>query len=300
LYGDTWRSTDGVQWDIQSDGTGWGKRAYPEVAIVDNSIILTGGQGLFTFYNDVWRSDDFGKIYKQVNANAPWGVRAGHYTMVVNDTILLFAGAKNSLLRSFYNDLWISSDKGSTWQLQATLPADMGRAGMQVVNINNVLYFMGGDHDKPVFRPNWAGRRNDVWSSSDLGKTWTLLGNTNWIPRTGQQCSAFKGSYIVCIGGEGAGSDGKTPVLLHDVWMWNPATDKVNEWTLVSNEAWGCSKTAPSCGKDDFELLNRNDELWTFGGDEELSLPTPQDNDVWKLIITLPSSESEGMVEATE
>ncbi len=87
--------------------------------------------------------------------------------MVVNDTILLFAGAKNSLLRSFYSDLWISSDKGSTWTLQANLPADMGRAGMQVVNINGVLYFMGGDHDKPVFRPNWSGRRNDVWTSSE-------------------------------------------------------------------------------------------------------------------------------------
>ena len=33
----------------------------------------------------------------------------------------------------------------------------MGRAGMQVVEIDGTIYFMGGDHDKPVFQANWEG-----------------------------------------------------------------------------------------------------------------------------------------------
>ena len=278
LYGDTWRSADGVNWQKMSDDTGWGKRAYPEVAILQGKLVLTGGQGLFTFYNDVWRSGDKGQSWQQVNKNAPWGPRSGHYTVVVDDDILLFAGATNSWNRKFYPELWVSHDLGETWALRARLPVDMGRAGMQVVRIGGSLYFMGGDHDKPVFFANWPGRRNDVWKSDDLGKTWTLLGNAGWSPRTGQQCTGFAGK-IICIGGHGQGVDGKA-ALLHDLWMWDPE-DGIKGWKLASNTVWGCADNQESCGKDDFLLAIRGGKIWTFGGDEEVAAPYPQDNDVW-------------------
>jgi hypothetical protein len=85
IYGDTWRSADGINWEMMSEDTGWGKRAYAEVEIVRGNLVLTGGQGLATFYNDVWRSADKGKSWQQVNQNAPWDPRAGHYTMVGED-----------------------------------------------------------------------------------------------------------------------------------------------------------------------------------------------------------------------
>lgn len=283
LYGDTWRSPDGVTWTKMGDATdSWGKRAYPEVSILAGSLILTAGQGLSTFYNDVWRSDDDGRTWNQTLASAPWGERAGHFTfeMSVNgqETIMLFAGAKNSFGRVFYNDLWRSTDKGATWKGQI-LPQDMGRAGMQVVRVGSTLYFMGGDHDNPVFTPNWPGRRNDVWKSNDAGLSWECLGNATWSPRTGQQCRVL-GDTIYCIGGEAAGADGTTPVLMHDVWAWDAKTLPM-KWTLASSEAWGCASSAASCGRDDFLLVARDGSLWIFGGDEELSAPFPQDNDVW-------------------
>ncbi len=58
IYSDTWRSADGVNWELMSAKAGWGKRCYPEVDCVDGHLILTGGQSLKTFYNDVWRSPD--------------------------------------------------------------------------------------------------------------------------------------------------------------------------------------------------------------------------------------------------
>ncbi len=278
LYGDTWRSADGVNWQMMSDKTGWGKRAYPTVAIVQGKLVLTGGQGLATFYNDVWRSGDQGKSWQQVNKNAPWGPRAGHFTMVVDDDILLFGGGLNSWNRKFYPELWVSHDLGETWELRARLPEDMGRAGMQVVRIEGSLYFMGGDHDKPVFFANRNGRRHDVWKSDDLGRTWALLGDAGWSPRTGQQCAGYAGK-IICIGGHGQAAN-DDQILLHDLWMWDPK-DGIRNWKRVSNTVWDCADNQESCGKSDFLLAIRDGKIWTIGGDREVASPYPQDNDVW-------------------
>lgn len=178
VYSDTWRSPDGFHWERMSANTGWGKRCYPEVELIDGNIILMGGQSLSTFYNDVWRSSDGGRTWEQVCAKAPWDVRAGHHTALINNEIFLFGGARNTGDRIFYPELWVSKDPGETWELRAELLTDMGRAGMQVVEIDGTIYFIGGDHDKPVFLPNWEGRRNDIWKSND----WARRGNSSVTP----------------------------------------------------------------------------------------------------------------------
>ncbi len=80
-------------------------------------------------------------------------------------------------------------------------------------------------------------------------------------------------------------------------------------------EAWGCSESryvldipcfykdfspysesytySESCGKDDFMIAVRDDKIWTFGGDEELAAPYPQDNDVWTMeLVGVPMAMS--------
>ena len=281
IYGDTWRSPDGLAWERMSHKPGWKKRAYPEVDIVQGHLVLTGGQSLSTFFNDVWRSADQGRSWEEVNGNAPWGPRAGHHSIVVDDVIYLFAGGMNSWKRHFYPELWTSRDLGETWELRAKLPEDMGRAGMQVVHIDGTFYFMGGDHDSPVFFGNWPGRRNDVWKSDDLGETWELLGNAPWVPRTGQQCIAWDGK-VVCVGGHAQGPKNQQ-ILKHDLWVWDPADD-MDGWTLISNEVWNCREDRPgTSGKSDFLLEVKDGRLWTLGGDREVLSPWPQDNDVWAL-----------------
>ncbi len=187
----------------------------------------------------------------------------------------------------FYPELWVSHDLGETWELRAELPEDMGRAGMQVVEIDGTIYFMGGDHDKPVFFGNWPGRRNDVWKSDDLGETWELLGHAPWVPRTGHQCIEYKGT-IICIGGHAQGTKKYEQKLMHDMWMWDPK-DGMDGWRLVTNEVWGCEEDAESCGKSDFLLVIRGGKIWTLGGDREVLSPWPQDNDVW--VADLPADE---------
>jgi hypothetical protein len=279
IYSDVWRSPDGVNWEMMTARAEWGKRAYPEVDVVQGHLILTGGQSLSTFYNDVWRSADQGRRWEQVCANAPWGVRAGHHTHAIDDEIYLFGGARNSFNRIFYPELWVSKDLGETWELRAELPVDMGRAGMQVVHIDGTIYFMGGDHDKPVFQANWPGRRNDIWKSDDQGATWELLGFAPWIPRTGHQCVAHNGK-IICIGGHAQGRYKYKQILMHDMWMWDPKKG-IDGWVLVSNNVWGCEDDPTRNGKSDFMLEVYEGKLWTLGGDREVISPWPQDNDVW-------------------
>ena len=279
LYSDTWRSPDGIQWECMSAKSGWGKRCYPEVDLIQGHLILTGGQSLRTFYNDVWRSADQGRSWQQVNAEAPWAPRAGHHTATIDDVIYLFAGGRNSINRIFYPELWISKDLGETWELRAELPEDMGRAGMQVVHIDGALYFMGGDHDSPVFKGNWPGRRNDVWKSEDLGETWELLGSAPWVARTGQQCIGFQGK-IICIGGHAQGPQEHKQILKHDMWMWD-LKDGMAGWQQISNNVWGCEDNPGRLGKSDFMLEVHDGKIWTLGGDREVLSPWPQDNDVW-------------------
>lgn len=280
IYSDTWRSADGLTWECMSRKAGWGRRCYPEVDFVGGDIVLTGGQSLSTFHNDTWRSSDQGRTWENVCPDAPWGPRAGHHTTVIDGVIYLFAGGKNSWNRVFYPELWTSADRGETWELRAMLPNDMGRAGMQVVYIDGSIYFMGGDHDSPVFFGNWPGRRNDVWKSDDLGETWECLGNAPWTPRTGQQCIAVEGK-VICVAGHERGK-GNRQALAHDMWVWDPKEGMEN-WTLVSNNVWGCEENPGRVGKSDFLFKAYDNKLWTMGGDQEVLSPWPQNNDVWVL-----------------
>jgi hypothetical protein len=284
IYSDTWRTADGVSWECMSRKAGWGKRCYPDVDVVDGDLVLTGGQSLLTFYNDVWRSADQGRSWEQVCAEAPWAPRAGHHSHVIDGDIYLFGGGQNSFGRILYPELWVSKDKGETWELRCQLPEDMGRAGMQVVHIDGTIYFMGGDHDNPVIQANWPGRRNDVWKSDDKGATWELLGQAPWVPRTGHQGVAHNGKVFI-IGGHIQGPDpkAKRQYLAHDCWMWEPKAcgESMTGWQLLTDNVWGCADNPGRDGKSDFMLEVRDDKLWTFGGDREVMSPWPQDNDVW-------------------
>lgn len=284
FYHDCWRSVDGSNWTQLPDAP-WAKRGYPEIVAMPNStLLLFGGEdGVLgsNFANDVWRSDDGAQSWRLVLKHAPWKGRAGHKGVVVGDEVWVLGGGRSTVARQLFNDVWASADYGVTWEQRTAAAEWSPRAGMETAVLGSRVVLMGGDHDVPVFSsagPNY----HDVWSSGDGGRTWQFVANATWSERTGQKCTQMvlgdqaASPSIICVGG--AHQNGTT-YLQHDVWR---SDDGGHHWERISDSAWGCSPEASSCGKDDMLLLERDGQLWTFGGDEETGSGGQQDNSVWR------------------
>lgn len=277
FFNDCWQSLDGTNW-TELPTAPWSKRAYPEIVTIPNgTMLMLGGEsgiGGIEFLSDVWRSDDGAHSWYLVNHRAPWAGRAGHKGLVVGKEVWMLGGGVRTLARRLFNDVWITSDLGLTWEQRTSKAEWSPRAGMETAIIGSEVFLMGGDHDVPVFSskgPNF----NDVWKSGDGGRSWQFVDTADWITRTGQKCAQLElNGTIYCVGG--AHQNGTT-FLQHDVW----SSQDGHKWNQISNTAWGCAPQAASCGKDDMLLLPRDGELWTFGGDEETGQSGGQDNSVW-------------------
>jgi len=148
LHTDVWSSADGVTWHQEASNTPFMKRYTPNVASMDDSLYLYGGlrwlpndwcerfqtdcavEGL----NDVWRSDDDGRTWRQLVEHAPWAGRGLIHGHVVHDGQLWIMGGGLKVVppggdsaetSAEYGDAWSSPD-GITWTRRvATLPFAM-------------------------------------------------------------------------------------------------------------------------------------------------------------------------------
>ncbi len=279
MHNDVWKSDDhGVTWQLMNASAGWEPRAYHFCVYLNNALFVMGGQGgdgLFEFFDDIWRSDDLGKTWTNVVQHAPWGKRAGGYGFVYDNQIYLMSGAycdpidfpcnRQNGSRHYFDDVWTSKD-GVHWNQIAKGYSFLKREGIIVVVKDGNFYAFGGDNgfEGPYF--------NDVWESKDNGVTWTeLTEHAAWPARTGQ-VGVTVGQYIVMFGGYPDLTD-----------MWRSKDGK--SWDLVTDNCWNCSSTAKECGKFDFEFFvdgsSGEERIYTIAGDQETSAPVPQDNDVW-------------------
>ena len=71
---------------------------------------------------------------------APWSMRYFHKVVTVNNTRVLCGGYGYDYL----NDVWISNDLGSSWQLSTNNAGWTARGGMAVVSIGGTIILMGG------------------------------------------------------------------------------------------------------------------------------------------------------------
>ena len=278
MHNDVWRSDDqGVTWQLVVGSAPWEPRAYHFSVMLGNSLFVMagqGGNGLSEFFDDIWRSDDLGKTWKNTVKHAPWGKRAGGYAFVYENEIYLMGGANCDPReipcningkRNYFTDVWKSND-GDNWQQIATNISCMTREGLIIVPKDDIFYLFGGDNgfEGPYF--------NDVHISKDKGKSWQLLTeHAQWSARTGQ-VGVLLGKYLIVLGGY--------PDLT-DMWR---STDG-QTWELVTDNCWNCNVTQKNCGKFDFEFFvddsNGEQRIYTIAGDQEVTEPYPQDNDVW-------------------
>jgi len=260
---DTWRSMDnGVTWTQVNASAMWSARAgHSCVVMPDGSIVLMGGglENNSFSRNDVWRSIDNGVIWAPVTAHAGWSARVGHSSVVMSDGSIILMGGGDSMVGGVKNDVWRSTDNGTTWTQLTASAGWTARAGhSSVVMSDGSIILMGGG--------GFAGGtvKNDTWRSTDNGVTWTqLTASAGWTARAGHSSVVMPdGSIVLMGGGDGGG-------VKNDVWR---STDNGATWTqLTTSAGWTPRKDFTTVGLPEGSIVlmggigggNKND-VWRF------------------------------------
>jgi PKD repeat protein len=226
LYNDMWLSTDkGQTWKQQTAKAEWSPReGQSAVVLQDGSIVLMGGRDDSQSYNTVWRSTDKGKTWTVRKANPGWKERFDFSSVVLPDnSIVIMGGGQNN--EQLLNDVWRSDDYGLTWKQQTAKAEWSPREGQSAVAMPNgsIVLMGGGDYSSNPF--------NDVWISTDKGKTWKQqTAKAEWSPRERQSAVAMPDGSIVLMGG------GDYVTLFNDIWR---SRDNGISWTqLNANADW--------------------------------------------------------------
>ena len=164
----------------------------------NGSIVLMGGFDSGGFKNDVWRSTNNGTTWTQVNASAGWTGRFYHSSVAMPDGSIVLMGGMimdMSNVVSPFNDVWRSTDNGTTWtQVNASAGWSPRTGHSSVVMPDGSIVLMGGFDGTSEF--------NDVWRSTDNGTTWTLVNaSAGWTARDGHSSVVMPNGSIVLMGG---------------------------------------------------------------------------------------------------
>ncbi|MDD5187099.1 MAG: NosD domain-containing protein, partial [Methanoregula sp.] len=207
-------------WTSVNASAGWtGRWHHTSVVTPDGSIVLMGGMST-QLMNDTWRSTDNGSTWVLVNASPGWAPRYGHSSVALPDGSIVLMGGYAGV-SNYKNDVWRSTDKGSTWTLMnASAAWSVRRYFSSVAMPDGSILLTGGDYGVLM---------NDTWRSTDKGATWSLMNaSSGWTQRAAHCSVAMTDSSIVVMGGSRAVS------LLNDVWR---STDNGATWTLVNASA---------------------------------------------------------------
>jgi hypothetical protein len=208
-------------WTPVNVSAGWtGRFGHSSVVIPDGSIVLMGGYD-GSFRNDVWRSTDNGTTWTQMNASAGWTGRRYQSSVAMPDgSIVLMGGGLNA--PQFWNDVWRSTDNGTTWtQMNASAGWIARGAHSSVVMPDGSIVLMGGLGSDG----NW---KNDVWRSTNNGTTWIQVNaSAGWTAREFPSSVVIPDGSIVLMGGWDSS-------WKNDVWR---STDNGTTWTQMNASA---------------------------------------------------------------
>jgi hypothetical protein len=192
----------------------------------------------------------------------------------------------------------------SSYQWQPTLTAApwAARAGLQVVELNDALYLMGGRtplNPAIVPVPGASTLWSDVWKSRDLGSSWERVletdGSEHWPARAYFQALTHRGQMFV-MGGQNfklVPNPGCAflPPGVPCVPAVVPQSDFFNDvWSSRDGRNWKQQTAkAPWAGRAGLSALSFRGEIYVMGGsfndDSSIVGGPPQRvyfNDVWK------------------
>lgn len=186
---EVWSSTDGVSWTQVTANAGWPTRAFGHTVLIYNNLLwVMGGETETTESNligDVWYSAD-GANWTQATANAPWGER-GYHASVVFDNKMWVMGGRYGDNWDDTNDIWYSTN-GVSWTQAigtAAWPPINSGDGLGVFTLNDELWMIGN---------------NDVWKSSN-GIDWIEIPQTMFWGGRADYATAVFSDRLWVVGG---------------------------------------------------------------------------------------------------
>ena len=211
-----------------------------------------------------------------------WTGRAGLQAVQLRGDLYVMGGRTpdptklNPFGSILWNDVWKSSDLGTSWRALGAAPWP-ARGYFQAVTKDGAMFVLGGQN-QPSGQPSEFF--NDVWRSYD-GQHWKqLTANAPWKARAGLSAIVF-GDWIYVMGGSNGddvaiGGNGRQ--LFNDVWRSRDG----KSWQLVKGEAqWPARAGAAVVKKDGYLYLLGGEYgfLCTVG---PAGLQCPYFNDVWR------------------
>ena len=274
---EVWRSRDGKAWrrvksnthldDTFDPATDWeGRHTAGYVVFGDRMWILGGDSNLGHYQPDIWSSGD-GRRWTRVLAEAPWGRRILHHTVVHDGKIWVMGGQrvtrrvrqdvwqwKGEESETVHNDVWNSADGVNWTRVVEHAPwAPRGQIGGAAVKDGRIWILGGGTY--------YATDCADVWSSAD-GVEWTChTRKAPWPARQYHDVAVFDNRLWVL---EGARPEGEGYRNSREVWY----SDDGANWTELPGTPWRERHAA--------SVFVFRDALWMVAGNN-------MERDVWKL-----------------
>ena len=255
---DVWETQDGLNWEKLGDAE-WssclwqqGFRFQDEPWMVNT---LGDGHG-----SQIWRSEDGGISWSQVETQAPWGDLVGFRVIPHGGKLFLAGGVDET---RYSTAVWVRGEDGK-WSMQRgflSLTGWEARAFHEMVSFNGRLLVIGG-------RGSTGAALQDVWQSEDDGVTWEELAipdqASRWGARWGHRVVVF-GDKLLLSGGKDASG------LKNDIWE----SEDGASWSEVTSE----DAPAPWRERASHAVAVLNGSLLLLGGE---GAGGDFKNDVWK------------------
>lgn len=197
---------------LVTDSAEWSRRCdFSAISSQDGKHIYVIGGDDGSIKADVWLSRDYARTFQLQVLEAPWKGRVEFCTTLSQAGEILICGGRipvRSGPGTYLNDIWLSTDKGVTWNCICDSAPWKKRAGAGLICLDDRIILLGGTNETFAL--------DDVWSSSDSGRTWTRVNSqpTPWRGRRNLKLvSDTVSNELLMLGGTDA--DG---IQLTDSW----------------------------------------------------------------------------------
>ena len=221
LLNDVWRSDDfGATWTEVTAPAIWSGRDGPaNAATEDGTLVIAGGFASPNALRDVWRTADEGLTWQLATSEAAWPKRRGSKMLAIHDNgLLLIGGFAHNPSNTWYADVWLSTDYGSTWTIVTDNPGWSARMRLGGAVLSDGTVVIAG---------GWSAssRTSDVWTSTNDGATWSeATAAALWGARDHVAMVAMPDDTLVVY----SGFDGAAQ---HGVFI---STDRGATWTTTA------------------------------------------------------------------